>query len=129
MQLVVHPILMASQYVIWILPWMLLEFEFVYGVIIGIGAVYALIKTRAFPEFFRDVIIIALVIYSAHYGLDSGHTVVGLLGVGLGTALALSFHSSQFAKTNDMAPFGHLTAISILNGLLVLSGLLTSELW
>ena len=120
--------LMSSQYVTWLLPYMVLDFGAMYAAILAAGAVYGFIKTSSLRAFIRDVLITLLVLASAQYGLRSGHSVIGLIGVGAGSLMSLSLHSREFAKTNDMAPFGHLTAISILVSLLVLSGILTSEL-
>ena len=119
---------MGSQYVTWMLPYMVLEFGFIYGVILGSGAVYGLFKNRNIPEFIRDILIIAFVIGSAHWGIRSGHSVLGLVGMGAGSVISAWLHSTEFSKTKDMAPFGHMTAISIITSLVVLAGVLTSEL-
>ena len=119
---------MGSEYVTWILPFMVLEFGFVYAVILGIGAVYGLIKNRKFPEFLRDIVIIGFIIACVHWGIQSGHSVMGLFGMGIGSVLSAWIHSSEFSKTNDMAPFGHMTALSMITSLVVIGGILTSEL-
>ena len=120
---------MASEYVKWMLPYMVLDFAVVYAFIIAWAALYGYAKFKSTGKLLRDFLIILLVLGSANFGLVTGHSVVGLIGMGIGSSMSLTVHSSEFRKTNDMAPFGHLTAISIITSLLVISGILTSEMW
>jgi hypothetical protein len=120
---------MASESVTWMLPYMVLEFAYVYALIIAWASLFGYFKFKTPKKLVRDFLIILLVICSARFGLVTGHSVVGLIGMGLGCIISLAVHSSEFRKTNDMAPFGHLTVISLLTSLLAVSGMLTSELW
>ena len=119
---------MATESVTWLLPWMVLEYGFLYASILTWGALYGLLKTKSIADVVRDVLIIVVAVGSSHYGLASNHTVIGLLGLAAATGLSVMLHSSEFSKSNNMAPFGYLTSISIVSSLLVLSGILTSEL-
>jgi hypothetical protein len=118
---------MGSENVVWIMPAVVLGFGYIYAMILGIGTVYGFMKYQRFTALVRDGAIVALVIVSSHLGLTTGHSVLGLLGIGTSAGISLSMHSSEFGKTQDMAPYGHLTAIGLITVLLVISGLLTSE--
>ena len=119
---------MASENVVWLLPWMVLQYGFIYALILGWGSLYGFGKFRSGSSLFRDIIILSIVLGSATYGLTSDHSVIGLLLLGTASGMSLVFHSNEFSKTNDMAPFGYLTAISIITTILVVSGILTSEM-
>ena len=120
---------MSSSNVVWIMPLIILYIGVLYGIILTIGAVYAFSKTKALPAFVRDLALVSLVIFSCHYGVRTGNWTTGLVGLGCGTILSTFIHSREFAKTNDMAPFGHLTALSIISTLLVISGLSTAHIF
>ena len=120
---------MSSPSVVWIMPLIILYIGVLYGSILAIGAFYGFSKTKSIRSFIRDLIIIGLVLFSCHYGVKTGYWATGLVGLGCGTLLSIWIHSQEFAKTNDMAPFGHMTALSIISSLFVVSGLLTSEIF
>jgi len=119
---------MASESVTWLLPFMVLDFALLFACILAIGTVYGIVKGKPGVSLVRDALIIAIVIGSARYGISTGRSVAGLLGMGVGTCLSVMLHSKEFSETNDMAPYGYVTAFSIISSLLVFSGILTSEL-
>ena len=119
---------MASETVTWLLPWMVLDYGYLYALLLTWGALYGLAKTRSAADLVRDILIVLLVVGSSYFGLATNHTVIGLLGLATAAILSITLHSAEFSKTNDMAPFGYLTSVSIISSLLVLSGILTSEL-
>ena len=96
--------------------------------ILSIGAIYGFAKWKSTSGLFRDILLILLVVIGSLFGLRTTHSVTGLVLVGIGACASITLHGSQFGKTNDMAPFGYLTSFSIVMSLLVLSGILTSEL-
>ena len=120
---------MSSPSVVWIMPLIVLYIGVLYGLILAVGALYGFSRTKSMRSLLRDLIITLLVLYSCHYGIRSGYWATGLVGLGFGTLLSVWIHSKEFAKTNDMAPFGHMTALSIISTLFVVSGLLTSEIF
>ena len=120
---------MSSPSVVWIMPLIILYIGIFYGCLLAFGAFYGYTRTKSIRTLFRDLIITALVFFSCHYGITTKHWSTGLVGLGCGTLLSVWAHSSEFAKTNDMAPFGHMTALSIISSLFVVSGLLTSEIF
>ena len=119
---------MASENVIWLLPWMILKFGFIYALLLGWGTVYGLFKNRSMPDFLRDCLLILMVFVGAWYGLTTDHSVLGLLCLGLASCLSISLHGNELSKTNDMAPYGYLTSVSIITSLFILSGIMTSEM-
>ena len=119
---------MGSQYVTWLLPYMVLDLASFYAVILAVGASYHLVKYKDFGTIVRDAIFIGIVLGSAQYGIKTGHPVIGLVGMGIGCCMSLLGNSNDFSKTQDMAPSGHITAFNIITSLLILSGILTSEL-
>lgn len=92
-----------------------------------LGALYGLSKTKSIGLLIRDSVIIILVLTSCHYGITTGHWSTGLVGLGCGALLSTWIHSREFSKTNDMAPFGHMTALSVISTLFVIAGLLTTQ--
>lgn len=119
---------MASENVTWLLPYMVLQFAFVYAVIVGWAGLYGFGKFRSGSSLLRDILIAALIVTAGIYGLTTEHSLLGLVVLGAACGLSLILHSSEFSKTNDMAPFGYVTAISIITSLFVVSGILTSDL-
>lgn len=119
---------MGSQYVTWMLPYMVLDFASLYAVILAVGAIYHLVKYKDFGTLVRDAIFIGIVLGSAQYGIKTGHSVIGLVGMGIGCCMSLLVNSNELSKTQDMAPSGHIAAFNIITALLILSGILTSEL-
>jgi len=114
--------------IVWMMPLVILYLGMIYACILLVGAVYGFTKGRSsLPSFFRDLLIVIEVVLSCHYGIKTGHWGAGLLGMGFGCILSLTIHSREFSKTQDMAPFGHLTAISVLVSLFDVSGILTCD--
>ncbi len=120
--------IMGSTEVVWLLPWMVLEYGIIYAVILSVGAIQGFAKWKSTSGLLRDILLILLVLLGSLFGLRTTHSVAGLVLVGIGACTSMCLHGSQFGKTNDMAPFGYLTSFSIVMSLLVLSGILTSEL-
>jgi hypothetical protein len=119
---------MATEGLIWLLPWMVLRFGVFYAAIVAWGAVYGFAKSRSGRSLMRDVLIIVTTLAASYYGLTTEHSVIGLLIFSLACGMSLVLHSAEFSKTNDMAPFGYVTSFSIITSILVISGILTSEL-
>lgn len=119
---------MASENVIWTLPRMVLRFGFIYALLLGWGIVYGLMKNRSMSDFLRDSLLLLMVIGGAWYGLETDHSVLGLIFLGAVSCISISLHGNESSKTNDMAPYGYLTSLSIITSLLILSGIMTSEI-
>lgn len=119
---------MASEGVVWLLPWMILRFGVLYAAFIAWGAFYGFVKFRSATSLVRDMLIIVASLGASYYGLHTEHSVVALFIFLLACGISLLLHSTEFSKTNDMAPFGYLTSFSIITSILVISGILTSEM-
>ena len=114
----------------WILPFVILDMQIYFPIILLIGAVYGVWKKiSSVSEFFRDIALALVIAGFGLYGSRSGHSFVGLLGAIATCLLCIVVFSKEYAKVNDMAPYGHLTAFCVLNTLLIFGGLLTSELY
>jgi hypothetical protein len=109
------------------MPLIILYIGILYGTILTIGALYGFSKTKSVGMLVRDAVIIILVLASCHYGITTSHWSTGLVGLGCGALLSIWIHSREFSKTSDMAPFGHMTALSIISTVFVIAGLLTSQ--
>jgi uncharacterized membrane protein (UPF0136 family) len=110
---------------VWMMPLVILYTGILYGFLLLIGAVYGFLKTASWRSLFRDLFIVIEVLLSSHLGIRTGHWGGGLIGIAIGSALSMSLHSREFSKTNDMAPFGHMTAVSVIASLFDVAGILT----
>jgi hypothetical protein len=59
--------------VTWIMPLIILYIGVLYGVMLMLGALYGLSKTKSMGLLIRDSVIIILVLTSCHYGITTGH--------------------------------------------------------
>ena len=113
----------------WILPFMILDFQVWYPLIIVWGTIYGLLKNLTkIDEFVRDFFVAVLIFGTAVFGIKTNHSVMALFAIEFVNLVAILVFSKNYEKIRDMAPYGHLTAISLINTLLVFAALLTSEL-